>query len=100
MKSGVKSAKKSDKTAASRVQIALLFYTTFNIVMFTAAIYAGTLFPPLVPYTGIVIAGMMALGLVGGLPLAWAVGKALPRDWHGGLIARQSPLAHEPAREI
>lgn len=91
---------KSGMTSAARVQIALLFYTTFNIVMFTAATYAGTLFPPLVPHTGLVIAGFMTVGLVGGLPLAWAVGKTLPRDWHGGLIARQSPLAHEPAREI
>lgn len=91
MKSGMKSA---------QVQIALLFYTTFNVVMFTAATYAGTLFPPLVPHTGLVIACIMALGLIGGLPLAWAVGKALPRGWHDGLIARQSPLAHEPAREI
>lgn len=100
MKSGRKPAKKAVKASASRVQIALLFYTTFNIVMFTAAIYAGTLFPPLVPYTGIVIACIMAVGLIGGLPLAWLVGKGLPRDWHGPLIARQSPLAHEPAREI
>ncbi|WP_137044588.1 hypothetical protein [Pseudolabrys sp. FHR47] len=91
---------KSRMKSAARVQIALLFYTTFNIVMFTAATYAGTLFPPLVPHTGLVIACMMALGLIGGLPLAWAVGNALPRDWHQGLIARQSPLAHEPAREI
>ncbi|HWK94374.1 MAG TPA: hypothetical protein VNR39_03025 [Pseudolabrys sp.] len=92
MKSGMKSA--------ARVQIALLFYTTFNIAMFAAATYAGTLFPPLLPYAGLVIAAIMALGLIGGLPLAWAVGKALPRDWHSGLIARQSPLAHEPAREV
>lgn len=86
--------------SASRVQIVLLFYTTFNIVMFTAAIYAGTLFPPLVPHTGLVIACIMALGLIGGLPLAWVVGRAFPHDWHDGLIARQSPLAHEPAREV
>ena len=86
--------------SAARVQIALLFYTTFNIVMFTAATYAGTLFPPLVPYTGFVIIGMMALGMIGGLPLAWLVGRALPQDWHRGLVARQSPLAYEPGRDV
>lgn len=85
---------------ATRVQIALLFYTTFNILVFTAAIYAATLFPPLLPYAGLTITGIMAAGLIGGLPLAWLVGKLLPREWHDGLIARQSPLAHEPARDI
>jgi len=90
----------SGMKSAARVQIALLFYTTFNIVMFAAATYAGTLFPPLLPYAGLVITGFMTVGLMFGLPIAWAVGKALPRDWHSGLIARRSPLAHEPTRDL
>ncbi|RDV01103.1 hypothetical protein [Undibacter mobilis] len=84
----------------TQVQIALLFYTTFNLVVFTAAIYAGTLFPPLVPYAGLVITGFMTVGLIGGLPLAWLVGRSCPADWHKELLARPSPLAHEPGREI
>lgn len=84
----------------TRVQIALLFYTTFNILMFTAATYAATLFPPLVPYAGLVITGIMAIGMIGGLPLAWLVGKALPHGWQRGLVAQPSPLAYKPSRDI
>ncbi|MFA6265211.1 MAG: hypothetical protein WC670_05790 [Pseudolabrys sp.] len=84
----------------TRVQIALMFYSSFCVVVFTAAVYAATLFPPLVPNAGFWIAGLTALGMFAGAPLAWLVGKALPREWYGPLVARQSPLAHEPAREI
>ena len=36
-------------TTAVRLQIALLFYTSVNIAVFTAAVYAATMFPPLLP---------------------------------------------------
>jgi len=87
-------------TSLARVQIALLFYSCFCVVCFTAAVYAATMFPPLVPNAGLWIAGLTAAGMFIGAPLAWLVGKALPREWHSPLVARQSPLAHEPAREV
>jgi len=34
------------------------------------------------------------------VPLACLVGRACPSEWHQDLVARQSPLAHEPGREI
>ena len=54
----------------------------------------------MMPNAGLWIAGLTAAGMFVGAPLAWLVGKALPREWRSPLVARQSPLAHEPAREI
>jgi len=84
----------------TRGQIALLFYSTFCIVVFTAAVYAAALFPPLTAHAGWWIAGITIAGMAIGAPLAWTVGRVWPHAWREGLIARQSPLAHEPGREI
>jgi hypothetical protein len=84
----------------TRGQIALLFYSSFCVIVFTAAVYAAAMFPPLTAHAGLWIAGLTLAGMAVGVPLAWAVGRAWPREWHEGLIARQSPLAHEPGRDI
>jgi len=84
----------------TRGQIALLFYSTFCVVVFTIAVYAAALFPPLTAHAGWWIAGITIVGMVIGVPLATLVGRACPSDWHKDLVARQSPLAHEPGRDI
>jgi len=84
----------------TRKQIALLFYTTFNIVVFTAAVYAATIFPPLAPHAGFWIAVIMAVSLVASAPVAWCLGACLPTTWHDKLIAKRSPLSQAPARDI
>jgi len=83
-----------------RLQIALLFYTTVNIVVFTAAVYAAAMFPPLLPHAGFWIAAITGVGLVVTAPLAWWVGAALPPVWNNRLIARQSPLSRVPSRNV
>lgn len=87
-------------TTEVRLQIALLFYTTVNIGIFTAAVYAATLFPPLLPQAGFWIGAMTAAGLFVAAPLAWWLGARAPALWHDRLVARQSPLARAPTREV
>lgn len=86
-------------TTAVRTQIALLFYTTFNILVFTAAVYATSLFPPLAPNADLWIAAIMAISLLLSAPVAWCLGACLPREWHDKLLAKRSPLSHAPSRE-
>jgi hypothetical protein len=83
-----------------RLQIALLFYTTVNVIIFTVAVYASTLFPPLLPHAGFWIGAFTAVGLFVTAPLAWCVGACLPSAWHDKLVAQQSPLSHAPTREV
>lgn len=87
-------------TTGIRLQIALLFYTTVNIIVFTAAVYAATMFPPLLPNAGLWIAAITGVSLVVTAPLAWCVGACLPRVWHDRLIARPSPLSRAPSRQV
>jgi hypothetical protein len=86
--------------SGKRAQIALLFYSTFNIVVFTAAVYATSLFPPLTANAGFWLAAIMVVSLTVSAPVAWCLGACLPREWHDKLLAKRSPLSHAPAREI
>ena len=90
----------SEVKSAIRVQVALLFYSTFNILVFTAALYAVAMFPPLTDNAGLWLAAIMAVSLLISAPVAWCLGACLPRVWHDKLIARQSPLSHAPSREF
>jgi hypothetical protein len=83
-----------------RLQIALLFYTSVNIVVFTAAVYAATLLPPLLPHAGLCIAAITGASLLVTAPVAWCVGAFLPPAWHDRLVARPSPLARAPSRQV
>jgi len=87
-------------TSAARMQIAILFFTTVNILIFTAAVYAATLFPPLLPHAGFWIGAITAAGMFVTAPIAWFIGICLPSVWNDKLVARPSPLAHAPTREI
>jgi len=85
---------------AVRMQIAILFYVSANILVFTGAVYAATLFPPLLPHAGFWIGAITAAGMFVTAPIAWFIGVSLPPVWNDRLVARQSPLAHAPSREI
>lgn len=87
-------------TTGVRLQIALLFYTSVNIVVFTAAVYAATMFPPLLPEAGFWIAAITGVSLFVTAPLAWCLGACLPSAWHYRLVARQSPLSRTPTRPV
>ncbi len=88
-------------TMSMRSQIALLFYTTLNIIIFTAAIYAVTIFPPLEKNAGLWLTGIMVVSLVVTAPMAWCLGKCiLPAAWRKKVLAEPSPLAGEPTKTI
>ncbi len=87
-------------TTGIRAQIALLFYVTLNVIAFTAAVYAATIFPPLTPNAGFWIVAIMAVSLLATAPIAWCVGACLPREWHDKLLAKRSPLTDAPTREF
>jgi hypothetical protein len=87
-------------TTGIRKQIALLFYTTFNLIAFTAAIYVTSLFPPLKAHADFWVVTIMAVSLVLSAPVAWCLGACLPREWHDKLLAKQSPMSHAPSREF
>jgi hypothetical protein len=87
-------------TIGARAQVALLFYTTVNIVLFTAAVYAVTLFPPLTPDAGFWLAVFTAAGLVVTAPVACCLGACLPAAWRKKIVAEPSPLASQPTRPV
>jgi hypothetical protein len=84
----------------ARARVALLFYSTVNIVLFTAAVYAVALFPPLTPHAGFWLALFTGAGLVLTAPLAWAVGRIVPEAWRRRIMAEPSPLARAPSRPV
>jgi hypothetical protein len=89
------------RTIGSRAPIALLFYTTANIIIFTAAVYAVAIFPTLTPNAGYWLAVIVGAGLVVTAPLAWCIGGCLlPAAWRKDVLAEPSPLAREPTRPI
>jgi hypothetical protein len=82
-------------------QLALLFYTTVNVIVFTAAVYAVTIFPPLERDAGFWLAVFMAASLIVTAPFAWCLGKCmLPEAWRKKILAEPSPLAGEPTRPV
>ena len=87
-------------TMGTRAQIALLVYTTLNVVLFTAAVYAVSLFPPLTPNAGGWLVAIMAVCLAVTAPIAWCVGACLPTSWRKSVLAEPSPLARAPSRPV
>jgi hypothetical protein len=88
-------------TIKARAQLALLFYTTVNIILFTAAVYAVAIFPPLERNAGFWLAAFVVASLVVTAPLAWCFGKcALPDAWRKKVLAESSPPAGEPTRPV
>jgi len=85
---------------AGPAQIALLLYTTVNIILFTAAVYAVTIFPPLVPNAGFWLAAFTVAGLVVTAPVAWCVAACVPDAWRKKIVAEPSPLAGAPTRPV
>lgn len=85
----------------TQVQVSLLFYTTINIIVFTAAVYAVTIFPPLERDAGFWLAAFMAASLILTAPFAWCLGRCiLPNAWRKKILAEQSPRAGEPTRPV
>jgi hypothetical protein len=87
-------------STSGRAQVALLFYTTVNLVLFTAAVYAVTMFPPLERHAGFWLAAFTAAALIVTAPAAWCLAACWPAAWRRKLIAEPSPLAREPTRPV
>ena len=87
-------------TTGARAQVALLFYTTVNIILFTAAVYAVAIFPPLERNAGFWLALFTAAALIVTAPAAWCLAACWPPAWRKKIIAEPSPLAHEPTRPV
>ena len=87
-------------TTGARAQVALLFYTTVNIILFTAAVYAVAMFPPLERNAGFWLAAITAACLVVTAPAAWCLAACWPPAWRKKIIAEPSPLAGEPTRPV
>ena len=85
---------------AGPAQIALLFYTTVNIVLFTAAVYAVAIFPPLERNAGFWLALFTVASLLVTAPVAWCLGACVPDAWRRKIVADPSPLAGEPTRPV
>jgi hypothetical protein len=89
------------RITGTRAQIALLVYTTVNIILFTAAVYAVTIFPPLEQDAGFWLTAIVTVCLVVTAPLAWCLGRCiLPETWRKKVLAEQSPLAGEPSKTV
>lgn len=84
----------------TRARVALLFYCTINVVTFTVAVYAVTLFPPLTPDAGFWLAVFTGASLLLTAPVAWAIGRWLPTEWRRKILAEPSPLAKAPSKTI
>jgi len=88
-------------TLKARCQLGLLFYTTLNIVVFTAAVYAVSIFPPLQKDAGFWLAAFTIGSLIVTAPIAWCIGGCrLPEAWRKKIVAEPSPLAGEPTRSV
>jgi hypothetical protein len=87
-------------STSGRAQVALLFYTTVNLVLFTAAVYAVTMFPPLERHAGFWLGAFTAAALIVTAPAAWCLAACWPAAWRSKLIAEPSPLAQEPTRPV
>jgi hypothetical protein len=84
----------------ARARVALLFYSTINVVTFTAAVYAVTLFPPLTPDAGFWLAVFTGASLLLTAPVAWAIGRIVPEAWRRRIMPEPSPLARAPSRPV
>jgi hypothetical protein len=87
-------------TIGIRAQIALLFYSTVNVMVFTAAVYAVSIFPPLTPDAGFWLAVLTGASLIVTAPVAWCVGACFPAAWRDKILAHRSPLADAPTRPV
>ena len=85
---------------AGPAQIALLLYTTVNIILFTAAVYAVAIFPPLERNAGFWLALFTGASLLVTAPVAWCLGACVPDAWRKKIVAEPSPLAGEPTRPV
>ncbi len=89
------------RITVTRAPIALLFYTTINIVLFTVAVYAVAIFPPLEQNAGFWLAVIVGASLIVTAPVAWCIGGCrLAAAWRKDVLAEPSPLASKPTRTI
>ncbi len=83
-----------------RAQVALVFFTTLNVAVFTVAVYIVMLSPTLNAHAGYwLIVSMIGSALLTA-PLCWALAPRVNGKWKKRIVAERSPLAHEPTRSI
>ena len=85
---------------SAQARVALLFYTSINVVLFTAGVYAVSMFPTLTPNAGFWLAVIIGASLLVTAPVAWCVGRCWPAEWRKQILAESSPLAGAPTRPV
>lgn len=81
-----------------RAQVALVFFTTLQVAVFTVAVYVVMLSPTLNVHAGYwLTVSMIASGLLSA-PLCWALAPKVNGKLRKKIVAKTSPLAHEPSR--
>lgn len=106
-KSGVNLAARDETKGTSmtreiglRTQIALLIYTSLNVLLFTVAVYAVMMSVTLNAHAGFWLTAFVAVSLVVTAPLAWALAPRIRPDWQKKVAAVPSPLAHLPGNPV
>ena len=85
----------------TRAQIALLLYSTINVALFTVGVYVVMLSPALTENAGYWIALIVGASLLVTAPFAWCLASCMCGDrWTKKIVAKPSPLANTPSREI
>lgn len=83
-----------------RAQVALVFFTTLNVAVFTVAVYIVMLSPTLNDHAGYwLIVSMLGSAAIT-WPLCWALAPRVNGKLKKKIVAEPSPLAHEPSRSF
>lgn len=83
-----------------RAQVALVFFTTLNVAVFTVAVYVVMLSPALNVHAGYWLIVSMLASTVVTAPLCWALAPRVRPSLRNKVVAVRSPLADAPSRPV
>ncbi|WP_162826809.1 hypothetical protein [Pseudolabrys taiwanensis] len=83
-----------------RAQVAMLFFTTLNVAVFTVVVYVVMLSPTLNVHAGYwMLFSMIGSALITA-PLCWLVAPRVSGKLRKRLVAERSPLSDAPSRPV
>lgn len=88
------------KEIGVRAQIALLFFTTLNVAVFTVVVYIVMLSPTLGDHAGYWMIFAMFGSMLITAPLCWLIAPRVNGKLRKKIVAERSPLANAPSRPI
>lgn len=83
-----------------RAQIAMLFFTTLNVAVFTVAVYVVMLSPTLNAHAGYWLLSGMIASLLITAPFCWLVAPRVGGKLRKKIVAERSPLSRAPSRPV